>query len=517
MSAPNKPWSQGAVDWPVLISSVALLTALCLPLTLYPDAGKEMLGEAFVFLTQNFGVFYILAGIFALLFLLCLAFGRHRHIVFAREPGPPQFSTFSWSAMLFCGGIGTSVLYWGTVEWAHYFISPPFAIEPLSDQALPWAVSYPIFHWGFIGWAFYCLPGIAMGYVYYLRGATSLRLSQACARVIPQAVRRYVDPILDLIFVIGLVGACSTGIGLAVPLIGTLSSDLLGLDRGQLGFRLDLVVIAVVTFLFAASAWLGLEGGIRRLSNLNVWLAFAVMAFVLITGPTLFIVELGVESIGLLLQNFVRMSTWTDAQASSDFVESWTVFYWAWWLALGPFMGIFIAKISRGRTMQQIILGCLGFGTLGCTLFFVVLGNYAAYLEVHGIVDVLGQVEAGQAPQAILAVLQTLPASTGIIFLFTIVCVVFAATSYDSASYVLATAATKDLSEEAHTSRRHRVFWAVVLGILPTTLIFMGGLRPLQSAVTLASVPLLIILGLMSWSLWKNLSEHPQATDLMQK
>jgi betaine/carnitine transporter, BCCT family len=507
MPDPVKPNADGDVDWPVLIGSVSLLVALCTPLALYPEAGRRELGNAFDFLTQNFGVLYIVAGIFALLFLLFLAFGRHRHIVFAREKGPAQFSTFSWSAMLFCGGIGTSVLYWGTVEWAHYYLAPPFAIQAQSAQALPWAVSYPIFHWGLIGWAFYCLPGIAMGYVYYVRGATTLRLSEACAQVIPRILRRYTDPLLDLIFVVGLVGACSTGIGLAVPLIGTLSSDLLGLDPVKLGFGLDLIVIVIVTFLFAASAWLGLEGGIRRLSNLNVWLAFALMAFVLFSGPTLFIVELGVESLGLLVQNFVRMSTWTDAQASSDFVESWTVFYWAWWLALGPFMGIFIAKISRGRTMQQIILGCLGYGTLGCTLFFVVLGNYAAYLETNGIVDVLAQIDAGQAPRAILLVLQTLPLSSAVIFLFTIVCVIFAATSYDSASYVLATAATRNLSETAHPSRRHRVFWAVVLGLLPTTLIFMGGLRPLQSAVTLASVPLLIVMGLMSWSLWRSLSQ----------
>jgi betaine/carnitine transporter, BCCT family len=479
-----------------------------LPLALYPEAGKKTLGDAFNYLTQNFGVLYVLAGIFALIFLLYLAFGRHRNIVFAREPGPPQFSTFSWSSMLFCGGIGTSVLYWGTVEWAHYYIAPPLAISPLSEQALPWATSYPIFHWGLIGWAFYCLPGIAMGYVFYCRGATSLRLSEACRRVVPFRARGVVNPLIDLIFVIGLVGACSTGIGLAVPLIGTLSSDLLGLDSRGLGFQLDLMVIAIVTFLFAGSAWLGLENGIRWLSNVNIGLAFGVILFVFLAGPTLFITELGVESIGLLLQNFVRMATWTDAQGTSDFVESWTIFYWAWWLALGPFMGIFIAKISRGRTMQQIILGCLGFGTLGCTLFFMVLGNYAVFLELNGVVNVLDYVRAGEAPQAILAVLQTLPAASLIIFLFTLVCVIFAATSYDSASYVLATAATKNLAEEVDPSRSHRIFWAVVLGVLPTTLIFVGGLRPLQSAVTLASVPLLVIMILMSWSLWKNLAER---------
>jgi BCCT family betaine/carnitine transporter len=508
MAAEEVHKSTAKIDWPVFSASVAVLVSLILPLALYPAEGKVLLAEAFDYLTQNFGVVYILAGIASLVFLLYLAFGRHRHIVFSRDDRPAQFSTMSWSAMLFCGGIGTSVLYWGTVEWAHYFQAPPFGIEPESSAALRWAVSYPIFHWGFIGWAFYCLPGIAMGYVYYIRGARSLRLSEACASVIPLSMRSWLNPFIDLLFVVGLVGACSTGIGLAVPLIGALVAQLLGVDEQALGFTLDLIVISVITLIFAASAWLGLEKGIKRLSNLNVALAFILMLFVFIAGPTLFIVELGVESLGHLIQNFVRMSTWTDPEAKANFVESWTVFYWAWWLALGPFMGLFIAKISRGRTMQQIILGCLGYGTLGCTAFFMVLGNYAAYLELNDIVNVLVVMREQGAPQAIVSVLLSLPWATGIIVLFTIVCIIFAATSYDSAAYTLATAATISLAEDEHPSRSHRIFWACLLGFLPITLIYMGGLRPLQSAVTLASVPLLIILCVMSWALWKDLRKR---------
>ncbi|MEE4281631.1 MAG: BCCT family transporter, partial [Pseudomonadales bacterium] len=335
MSRSTQLQPAASIDIPVFLSSVALLVSLCLPLALYPEEGKVLLGDAFIFLTQNFGVAYILAGIGSLVFLLVLAFVRHRHILFARDETEPMFSTFSWSAMLFCGGIGTSVLFWGSIEWAHYYLAPPFGMPSQSAQALPWATSYPIFHWGFIGWAFYCLPGIAMGYAYYIKGASTLRLSEACADVIKPRLRPFVDPIIDLVFVVGLVGACSTGIGLAVPLIGTLVSDLLGLDRQGLGFTLDLIVIGAITILFGASAWLGLEKGIKRLSNLNVWLAMLLVAIVLVAGPTLFILELGVETLGMLLQNFVRMSTWTDPQATSDFVESWTVFYWAWWLALG--------------------------------------------------------------------------------------------------------------------------------------------------------------------------------------
>ncbi|MEM7097482.1 MAG: BCCT family transporter [Pseudomonadota bacterium] len=496
------------IDWSIFSGSVALILGLVLPLALYPDEGRVMLGQAFDFLTHNFGVIYILVGVGALAFLLYLAFGPYRNIVFARDPSTPaQFSTISWSAMLFCGGIGTSVLYWGTVEWAHYFAAPPLGLDPLSEAALPWSLAYPIFHWGFIGWAFYCLPGIAMGYAYYVKGAGTLRLSVACEPVIPQSLRPVLNPLIDLIFVVGLVGACSTGIGLAVPLIGALCTHLLGISHAELGFALDVFVIVTITVLFSASAWLGLDKGIKRLSNLNIALAFLIILLVFLLGPTLFILELGVGTLGHLVQNFIFMSTWTDPQGNGTFVEAWTVFYWAWWLALGPFMGVFIAKISKGRTMGQIIVGCLGYGTLGCVLFFVVLGNYAAYLELNQIVDVVNIIEAQGAPDAVVAVLANLPGSSFIIFLFTIVCVIFAATSYDSASYTIATTVTPSLGEDQHPGRWHRVFWACFLGLLPITLIYMGGLRPLQSAVTLASVPLLIVFLVMSWVLWRELKQ----------
>ena len=494
-----------SIDWPIFSASVALLLALILPLMAYPDEGRDMLAVAFDYLTTNFGVLYIVAGIASLVYLLVLAFGRYGSIVFARDETTTQFSTVSWSAMLFCGGIGSSVLYWGTIEWAHYFTAPPFEIAAQSEAALLWSTSYPIFHWGFIGWAFYCLPGIAMGYAYYVKGADGLRLSAACADVIPQRWQPVANPIIDVIFVIGLVGACSTGIGLAVPLIGTLSSDLLNLPREEMGFAFDVVVIVLITLIFALSAWLGLEKGIKRLSNINLILAFGLLLFVLIFGPTLFILELSIETVGHLMQNFIRMSTWADAGASSNFVESWTIFYWAWWLALGPFMGLFIAKISRGRTIKEIVLGCLGFGTLGCTVFFLVLGNYAAYLEFNGVVAVVETMQASGSPAAILAVLQALPASSLVIFAFMIIAIIFAATSYDSASYTLATAATRNLGEGEDPTRAHRIFWACLLGLLPITLIYMGGLRPLQSAVTIASVPLLVVLCIATWSLAKNL------------
>ena len=283
---------------------------------MYPEEGQRILGIAFDYLTRNFGILYLFGSVATLLFLLYLAFSRYGDIKLGDTP--PDFSTFSWSAMLFCGGIGTSILYWGTVEWAHYYENPPFSVAAGTPQALNWAVSYPIFHWGLIGWALYCLPGVAVSYSYYVRGAKSLRLSEACAPIIGRQANGMLGRIIDLLFVIGLVGACSTGIGLAVPLIGMCVTELFGLDRAAWGFSLDLIVIFVVTVIFATSVWFGLEKGIRRLSDWNVALAFALLLFIAIYGIVL--LQEGTRVVPLISSK--QLTKTSDSFSTSSIIEN---------------------------------------------------------------------------------------------------------------------------------------------------------------------------------------------------
>ncbi len=491
------------IDWFIFVSSAAIVFAVCIPLGLYPEAGSVALNTAFQYVTQKLGIGYILFSIAAIVLLVYLASSRFGSIRLGDQPRP-DFATFSWAAMLFCGGIGTSVLYWGTIEWAYYYQSPPMGLEPQSSDALQWALAYPIFHWGFTGWALYCLPAVAVAYAYHVRGVRSLTLSAACEPVIGRWAHRFPGRLIDITYMIGLVGACSTGIGLAVPLIASCLGWMFGFADT---FALKAVVISVVTLVFAISVWVGLEKGIKRLSNLAVWLAFALLGFVLLVGPTIYILEAGTSTFGFMLQNYLTMSTWTDPAGNAEFVESWTVFYWAWWLALGPFMGIFITKISGGRSLRQVILGSLGFGTLGTALFFLILGSYAVHLQQSGQIAVLDTLNDTGAATAVVDVIASLPLAFLVVPLFALICIIFAATSYDSASYTLASSTTRALPRDAHPARWNRVFWAVVLGLLPITLIQIGGLRPLQSAVVAVSVPLLVVVGMMTVGLWKSLHE----------
>jgi len=490
------------IDWFVFVASVVLILAVCVPLVLYPDAGKAALDAGFQYVTQDLGVVYITVASAALVVLLVLAFGRYGDVKLGPPDSTPAYSTFSWTAMLFCGGIGSSVVYWGTIEWAYYYQAPPFDVAAQSGAALEWATAYPLFHWGITGWALYCLPGVAIAYAYHVGGMPSLRLSHACEPVLGRATDGPLGRLIDLTFMVGLIGATSTGLGLGVPLIGAILNQLTGVEET---FALSCMIIVVITMIFAMSVYVGLDKGIKRLSNLNVAIALVMLLFVLVVGPTVYILETSMEAVGHVLQNFLKMSTYNDSQQTTSFVGDWTVFYWAWWLALGPFMGMFITKISRGRTIRELVVCALGYGTLGCISFFMVLGSYALYLQEENIVPVLQILSNDGAPKAIVAVLGALPLSNLVLPLFGVLCLIFAATSYDSASYTLASAATKSLPADAHPVAWHRMFWAFFLGILPVTLLYLGGLRSLQSAMVIISVPLLVVLLVLTFALFKGL------------
>lgn len=504
MSRPEPDDGQTNIDWFLFGAGAIGIMAVCGPLILFPDTSKETLATAFDFVTSRLGTIYLAGALAVLLFLLGLAFSRFGKVRLGSDSAP-EHGAFSWASMLFCGGIGTSVLYWGTVEWAHYYSVPPFGLEPGTHEATSFVISYPIYHWGFIGWALYCLPGVAIAYAYHVRRVPVLRLSTACQAALGRHTEGWPGRCVDLLFMVGVLGAVSTGVGLAIPLIGAGLTELLNLQTTS--FILDLAVILVITSTFAFSVYMGLEGGIKRLSNINVGLAFVLLAIVFSFGPTAHILSQGAASIQHLLLNFVKKITWLDLVDASTFDETWTTFYWAWWLALGPFMGMFIAKISRGRSIRQVVFGTLGYGTLGCTLFFIILGGTAYHQEMAGQTQVLELVEGGEGPKAVVAVLGALSVDAVLLPLFVAICVIFGATSYDSAAYILASCATKSLPAHSHPARWHRVFWAFAIGGLPISLIYVGGFTSLQSAVVVSSVPLLLVFVLLAMALMQGLRE----------
>ncbi|TLS70494.1 BCCT family transporter [Photobacterium damselae subsp. damselae] len=483
------------IDRPTFFGALGLLISTVVPLLLFPKEGAEWIAIAKSFMTDKLGFLYLGLGVAAFFFMIYIVFSDIGQIKLGDPDEAPEFKTASWAAMLFCGGIGASILYWGAIEWAYYYQSPPFQLKPGSEEAVRWAATYGIFHWGPIAWSIYLVPALPIAYFFYVRKQPVLKVSAALMPVIGEARSHgWVGKLVDVLFIFGLLGGGATTLGLAAPLITEGVNYLFGVPKTT---ETQVVVLLICTAIFAYSAYAGMEKGIKLLSNINFWGALGLLAFILICGPTIFMLETGLDSLGRMLSNFFVMATWAEpfggygSFADTHFPQDWTIFYWAWWLVFAPSMGLFVARISRGRTIKQMVTGSIFFGSMGCFLFFMILGNYGLSLQLSGALDVVGILNAEGATKAIFSILEQLPFSTFVIAAFTVLCLIFTATTFDSISYILASVVQNNVTEEP--MRWNRLFWAFALSFMPSVLLFMGGLSTLQTAAIVGGLPLLVI------------------------
>lgn len=493
---------QSRIDWPSFGACVAIIVVVCIPLAASPDTAGVFLQSLYDFIAKELGFFYLLASVAAISFLLWLAGSRFGRVRLGEEDGEPEFGQLSWIAMLFCAGVGAGLMYWCATEWVFYYQEPPFGVEPHSTAAAEWASTYGLFHWGFTAWAFYCLPAIAIAYPYYVRKLDILRFSVSCHWFLRGREHGAVARLIDFLFMIALIGGAATSLGFSTPMIAACIAWLFDIGTS---FELEVGVMAACVALFVVSVWLGLTKGIKRLSDINMAMALALLAFILIVGPSIFLLKTSLNSVGLMVQNFLRMNFWTDPFTESGFVENWTVFYWAWWIAFAPYVGLFITRISRGRTIRQVITGMLIFGSLGSWIFYMIIGNYALFLQLTDRVDVVNVLNSVNGSAAIVATLESLPLAPLVITVFALVSIIFAATTYDSASYSLASSATLHLAAGDNPARWHRVFWAFALAVMPITLIFIGGLKVMQVTLLIVSLPILVVGVAMSVALVRSL------------
>jgi BCCT family betaine/carnitine transporter len=363
------------VDRILFFCTTAAVVLVCIPMGLLPEKSAQFVSGLYNWIALNLGFLYQWFAIGTMVFLFWLAVGRYGNIRLGEAGEQPEFSNFSWAGMLFCAGTGASLLVWAGVEWAYYYEAPPYGIEARSTEALEWGSAYGIYHWGIIAWCFYALPTVAIAYPFYVKKIPYLRASTALHSILgPDGGNTTAGRLVDLATMVALLGGAGSSLGMIAPTIAATIAELLSLKSS---FVLEFLVMVLCIALFAFSVYKGIEKGIKKLSDLNVYLALVFLAYILLVGPTLFILKMGTDSIGLMLSNFVRMTTWTDPVDQTGFVESWTIFYWAWWVAFAPPIGIFITRISRGRTIRQVIVSMISFGSLGCALFYAILGNYS--------------------------------------------------------------------------------------------------------------------------------------------
>ena len=494
------------IDKTIFWVSLIVIGGLVIPLIIAPEAGQKFLGGLLSVTTGKLGWTYLWFTIGAFGILVYFAMGKFAHVRFGGDDARPEFSLPSWIAMLFCAGIGAAVLYWGTIEWAYYYGGPPHGIEPKTAKAAEYAAMYGMFHWGFTAWAVYCIPTLPLAYMLWNRKRSVLRLSAACEGVIgTKAAQGIIGKVIDILFMFGLIGGVGTSMGLGTPMLSAGIAELFNVDRT---FLLDVIVVIIWAIIFGMSVYSGLEKGIKRLSDLNLILIVVVLGFTFLFGPTVFMISTFTNSVGLLVQNFIYMSFWMDPIDKGGFPEGWTIFYWAWWIAYAPFMGLFVARISRGRTIRQLIVAEVVGGTFGCWIFFAILGNTSMYFDLNGIVPVSDILANVGAPEAIVATIVALPIGTVVLVVFVVLAFIFGATTLDSSAFTLASVATEEQPGEIQEPARwHRLFWAFMLAAVSLSLMYLGGLKPLQTASIVVALPLMGVLIIMIWSFKKWLEE----------
>ena len=502
---------RGKIDPLIFWPSIITIVGVTLPMALNPEKVAPFVKAGVSFINNQVGWGFELLALGTLAFLIWLAAGRYGRVKLGTPDAAPEFTTASWVAMIFCAGMGSSILYWSMMEPIYYMSGPPFGIAPNSAEAREWSTAYAMFHWGVVGWGIYALPTLVIGYSFHVRKQVNLRISVACRGILGRHADGWVGKVIDILVIWGLVGSLGTSLGLGAPMVSAVVGKVLGVERTLV---LDMAVVLVWVVIFSTSVSLGLSSGIKKLSDINMYLVYFFAAFVLLAGPTLFIFSNFTNSLGLMLQNFFRMSLWTDPVAKGGFPQSWTMFYWAWWVACTPFMGLFVARISRGRTLREIIQAMLVWGPLGGWVYIAIFGGYAIHLESGGILAVTKVLAEKGGPATVVALIDTLPLA-GLIFpLFAVLAFIFLATSLDSACFVLASIATRDLGTGDEPALWHRLFWAAILGLMAFALMAIGGLKVVQTSAVLAALPMAVVFLLMLFSLHRWLKEdHGHAAD----
>lgn len=495
-----------SIDKKRFIPTVAIIAAVLVLVSVSLHQVQAAVDSSYAAIADKFDWLFIAANLCAFLFSLWIALGPYGDVKLGGESAEPAYGKFSWIAMMFTTSCSAGLIVFGFVETTIYSAAPPMHLEPFSIQAYEYASMYTHYHWGFNAWTLYVPASIAIGYMLYNRGRTQITMSAACAPVLKGRETGLCGVVIDVFGTFGAVAAPVTSMGLGMPLLTLLLQNLFSIPA-QYTSRLQAIILIIWIAMFGTSIYLGLERGIKNLSNINVCLAFAFMLFVGCLAGVFYCLSAELNTIGLYLQNFVHMLTYTDPYGDGKFVQNWTVWYWAWLIVYMPLMGVFNARISKGRTLREIAVGQMVWCSLGCWVAMMTLGNYAIKLQQSGMADVAAALESGGQPAAVLAIVSAMPLPKLMMAIVALLCFVFMATTVDSSAFVAAEATVIHSSADARAPRWCRVFWAAVICAMSFVLLKVGGFGAVQMLALLIGLPLAVLMFVVVWSAVKALRE----------
>lgn len=479
--------------------ALAICTAFVIYGAILPKQLEQVTQTVTSFIAVHFSWYYLLLVLLILIVSVYLLFSRYASITLGKEGEDPEFSLPSWFAMLFSAGMGIGLVFWTTAEP----ISHAFTLTPIhkagTQSAINDAMQFSFFHWGIHAWAVYGIVALVFAYFSFHKGYPGLVSATLTPIFGEKAMRGPIGGAIDVLAVIATVTGVAATLGFGALQI---NEGLNFLFKVPNNFGTQVILIIVATILFTWSAWSGIDKGIKTLSNINMGLAFLVLVGLFIVGPTLYILNTFTNGLGNYIANFFKMSLRIPSGGEKfKWLQQWTIFYWAWWISWAPFVGIFIARVSRGRTIKEFILGVLFVPALVCFLFFAVFGASAIYLQDHHIANIA----KAATETATFATLEQYPLGFILSIITLVVIMIFFVTSADSATYVLGMLSARgDINPASFV----KVSWGIIMALFAIIMIYTGGTQAIQNLLIIAALPFSLVIIVMIWSLFKSLSDE---------
>ncbi|MFF4493797.1 BCCT family transporter [Streptomyces sp. NPDC001546] len=496
----------GTPDRTVVLVGVAAVLAVVAWAALGKDSFDAASGSALGWVLSNFAWLFVIAADTFLVLCAVLALSRFGRVRLGADDSEPEFGNLAWIAMMFSAGMGIGLMFYGVGEPLTHYLAPPPAsgAAPRTGDAARAALDYSFFHWTLTPWAIYGIAGLALAYATFRKGRGN-RLSSAFVPLIgARRAAGWPGRAIDLLAVFATVFGTATSLGLGALQV----SQGLGITTGiKDSTGVQLIIIGSLSAAFVLSAFSGLHKGVKWLSTLNVVLAAALMVFVFLLGPTVYVLDVIPASVGDYLHELLPMASRTGAFTDSAWLGTWTIFYWAWWLSWAPFVGTFIARISRGRTIREFLIGVLLVPSGATVIWFCVMGGTAIRLDSTGAADLAAKAKEG-AEASLFAMLDALPLGTLTSWVAMALVMTYFVTSADSASLVMGSLTSRG---SLHPPTWLVVTWGVLMAAVAAVLLVAGGLKSLQTATILVALPFVVVMLLLCWALLRELREDPAA------
>lgn len=503
----NQSAERRKIDWMITLVPLAIVVALCIVFFFAPEQSNAVLSRIRFFFGDTFGTYYLVIGLGIFLLSLYIAGSKYGNIVLGEANEKPKYSFFAWGSMMFTCGLAADILFYSFSEWVLYATDPHIA-EMGSVQ--DWAGVYPLFHWSFIPWAFYLVLAVAFGFMLHVRKRSRQKYSEACRPILGRHTDGWAGRIIDLLAVFALLAGTATTFSVATPLMTAIIGELFHVTLSRT--TINIVILLITCAVYTYSLLHGFKG-ISVLANSCIYMFFGLIAFVLAFGGEMrYIVETGLSSLGRMVQNFIELSTFTDPLRTSNFPQTWTIYYWAYWMVWCVAAPFFIGSISRGRTVRQTILGGYVFGVGSTLTSFIVLGNYSMGQQMTGKADFIALYnETGDLYGMIVSILKTLPCAPLVMAVVLVTMIAFYATSFDSIALTASCYSYHTLKDGEQPHKGIQLLWCILLILLPIALLFAeSSMNNLQSVSIVAAFPIGAVIVLIVASFLKDAKNYMQ-------